>query len=265
MDRAEEGAAGKAAEQIGGFPIAALILEKKGGFLLDHFLERLAEIHALLFRTEKAAQLARGPEKLCPDVARSAIQADGDLADIHMFPVTQGEYDLLPGREIVHRALDAAGDALLDRDIFGGGIGRRGILGQGVQGSQLPAVAVAAAEMIDGAMDADPVDPGSESSAFIGVERPDPVEGLEKRLLDDVLRVFPERNVAAGQVENPAAVAQIDMFERFRTPLLGCFDRHLFCHGFLFFPTIRNAGIMPRTRVDFYLVCFFSVIFSLFT
>lgn len=90
--------------------------------------------------------------------------------------------------------------------------------------------------MVDGAMDADLVEPGRQSRAQVQVEAVEGVEGLDERILDDVFGVFREAEVAEGEPEDPVAIPKVDLLQGVRTPLLGHLDHHLFGHSYSLSP-----------------------------
>jgi hypothetical protein len=66
-----------------------------------------------------------------------------------------------------------------------------------------------ASREVDGAVDADLVEPGRKPGAQIQVEAVESVEGLDERLLDDVFGVFGEAKVAEGEAEDSVAVPEV--------------------------------------------------------
>ena len=146
-----------------------------------------------------ALELVGRTEEMGPDVAFAAIQSQGDLTDVHLVLVAHGEDDLLAGRQMIDGVVDPGRRAAIDDDLLGGWSGRRRLVKKGFQRHQADArTALLAAQEIDGAIDADSVDPGLETRAQAGIIGIHGVESFDERVLGHVFRGWADRCSATG-------------------------------------------------------------------
>lgn len=75
--------------------------------------------------------------------------------------------------------------------------------------------------MVQGAMDADPIDPGRKTCAEIDIKSPDPIVKLEKRILDDVFRILAGMNIAKRQAEQTSGMSEKKRFQSGGISILG--------------------------------------------
>jgi hypothetical protein len=142
------------------------------------------------------------------DGVRTDLQNVRDAFDCHAFEMPQNERGPFafrePGERRRHVAVDLAGErpAIGERIVGRNRFDRIALLV--IRAPQSDAMRAAAAEKIDGAVDADPVDPCAEAGARIEAVVA-PVR-LQEGLLDHVLRVLDVAGHAPGEPEDHPAV-----------------------------------------------------------
>ena len=166
----------------------------------------------------------------------------GDLLDVHVLAVSQGEDDPLPRGEGVDEFGQVGQGVGRDGFVLGGRPGRDRFAVEVVEGDEPSAGhPLGLPPVVDRAIHADSVQPGRKAGPEIGVEGVQPGVSLDESLLGDILGVLGRSHVAQGQAEDPAVMPLVELPERFFVTPLGK------DHGMCF---VHSCVLMPFTMQD---------------